>query len=113
MKNLIETILENLKDLPITLKDVAFLFAGLVGAIVAGFKRNLNKLQFIQSIFTGVFVSWILGTILGNYLDVSNEVIYAICALAGHFSDEILRQTNIVVKSLAKFANLIIAKWLN
>ncbi|WP_295676093.1 hypothetical protein [uncultured Empedobacter sp.] len=112
MKEFINNLLEVLKELPITLKDLAFLVAGIIGSIVAGFKKKLNKIQFIQSIFTGVFVSWILGTFLSSYLDLSNEVVYAFCALSGHFSDEILKQASIIIKSLARYANSFIEKWL-
>ena len=112
MKDFVNELLEVVKQLPITLKDIAFLCAGVAGAIIAGFKKNLNRIQFIQSIFTGVFVSWILGTFLSSYLDLSNEVVYAFCALSGHFSDEILKQTSIIVKSLARYANTIIENWL-
>lgn len=112
MKEFVNNVLEVVKQLPITLKDIAFLCAGIIGAIVAGFKKKLNRVQFIQSIFTGVFVSWILGTFLSSYLDLSNEVVYAFCALSGHFSDEILKQTSIIVKSLARYANTFIEKWL-
>lgn len=110
--NIINQFFNVIEQIPITLKDLAFLFAGIIGAIVAGFKKKLNRIQFIQSIFTGVFVSWILGTFLSSYLDLSNEVVYAFCALSGHFSDEILKQTSIIVKSLARYANTIIEKWL-
>ncbi|MDH2208324.1 MULTISPECIES: hypothetical protein [Empedobacter] len=112
MKDYLLNILDLIKQLPITLKDIAFLCAGVAGAIIAGFKKKLNRIQFIQSIFTGVFVSWILGTFLSSYLDLSNEVVYAFCALSGHFSDEILKQTSIIVKSLARYANSFIEKWL-
>lgn len=110
--NIINQFFNVIEQIPITLKDLAFLFAGIIGAIVAGFKKKLNRIQFIQSIFTGVFVSWILGTFLSSYLDLSNEVVYAFCALSGHFSDEILKQTSIIVKSLARYANTFIEKWL-
>ncbi|MGV0964756.1 hypothetical protein [Empedobacter falsenii] len=110
--NIINQFFNVIEQIPITLKDLAFLFAGIIGAIVAGFKKKLNRIQFIQSIFTGVFVSWILGTFLSSYLDLSNEVVYAFCALSGHFSDEILKQTSIIVKSLARYANGFIEKWL-
>ncbi|WP_312922143.1 hypothetical protein [Empedobacter brevis] len=112
MKNILIDISEIIKQLPITLKDLAFLCAGVAGAIIAGFKKNLNRIQFIQSLLTGVFVSWILGTFLSSYLDLSNEVVYAFCALSGHFSDEILKQLSIVIKSLARYANSFIEKWL-
>lgn len=112
MKEFVNNVLEVVKQLPITLKDIAFLCAGVAGAIIAGFKKNLNRVQYIQSIFTSVFVSWILGTFLSSYLDLSNEVVYAFCALSGHFSDEILKQTSIIVKSLARYANSFIEKFL-
>lgn len=48
MKNeLIEIIYNLIKQLPITLKDLAFLCAGVAGAIIAGFKKNLNRIQLI------------------------------------------------------------------
>lgn len=112
MKEFLNNILEVVRQLPISIKDFAFLLAGIIGSIIAGFKKKLNKIQFIQSIFTGVFVSWILGTFLSSYLDLSNEVVYAFCALSGHFSDEILKQLSVVIKSLARYANTFIEKWL-
>jgi hypothetical protein len=112
MKDYLLNLIDLIKQIPITLKDFAFLIAGIVGSIVAGFKKKLNKIQFVQSLFTGVFVSWILGTFLSSYLSLSNEVVYAFCALSGHFSDEILKQTNVIVKSLARYANNFIEKWL-
>lgn len=112
MNDFILLLITYIKQLPITVKDLAYLCAGVAGAIIAGFKKNLNRIQYIQSIFTSVFVSWILGTFLSSYLDLSNEVVYAFCALSGHFSDEILKQTSIIVKSLARYANSFIEKWL-
>lgn len=112
MKSFLLEILEFLKQLPITIKDIIILIAGVIGSIVAGFKKKMNKTQFIQSLLTGIFVSWLTGIFLGEYLNLSNEVVYAFCALGGHFSDEILNQVSIVVKSIATHLNNVITKWL-
>lgn len=112
MKDIFIIILAQIKQLPLNGKDLFFLLAGLIGSIVAGFKKKLNKLQFITSLMTGVFVSWIIGTFLGNYLNLSPEVIYAFCALAGHFSDEILRQFGEVVGMLGTWIKILVEKWI-
>lgn len=92
---------EIIKSLPVGLKDFAFLMAGLIGAFIAGIKKKISRWQMFQSLLTGIFVSWIIGTILGSWFDLSNEVVYAFCALAGHFSDEILKQGGILVSHIS------------
>lgn len=112
MNDIYTQVLQLLKQIPLNGKDLIFLFAGLIGSIVAGFKKRLNKLEFITSLLTGVFVSWIIGTFLGNYMDLSPEVVYAFCALAGHFSDEILKQLGEVVSKLGTYLKIIIEKFI-
>lgn len=112
MLEIITLVIGILKTLPITIKSVAIILAGIVGSVIAGFKKKMNRIQFFQSLTTGVFVSWLIGAFLGGYLNLPPEVVYAFCALGGHFSDEILKQLSIIVKSLAMYINMVIDKWL-
>ncbi len=101
-----------LELLLLKIKTILIIIAGVIGAIIAGVKKKMKRKDFIINIITSAFIAWVTGAILGHYMEVSNEVIYALCGLAGHFSDVLYDEVIKIFQSISEYFQKFIDKFI-
>lgn len=101
-----------LELLLLKIKTILIVVFGILGAIIAGIRKKMKAKDFVINIITSAFVAWVVGAILGHYMEVSNEVIYALCGLSGHFSDVLLEEIKKVFQSISEYVKKIADKFI-
>jgi len=72
-------------------KYAPFLIAGAVGAIINQIRKGkMTFKRVVNQILISSFLAWCLGVSLQYWLEIPNQVIYAIVSLSGMFSEIIL-----------------------
>lgn len=92
--------------LHITQKYGWFVIAGLAGAIVHRLRRLMSIGRFLSVIGISIFVGLCVGILTREYLNVSEEVSFVVCAVSGVFSNDILDEA----QKLIKLASLYLKK---
>ena len=82
---------------------IAFVIGGLVGAVVQRMRRRMTIRKFISVAVMGMFVGWIMGTILTEWTNFGEKVIYSACALSGVFAEDILKEFEKFISKLSEF----------
>lgn len=82
---------------------IAFVIGGLIGAVVQRMRRRMTWRKFISVTIMGMFVGWIVGTILTEWTNFGEKVIYSACALSGVFAEDILKEFEKLISKLSDF----------
>lgn len=107
-KTEVTLIFEWLKDV-----GIAFVLGGLVGAIVQRMRKRMTILKFISVAVMGMFVGWIIGTMLTEWTNFSDKIIYSACALSGVFAEDILKELEKLILKLSDFLSNFINNKIN
>lgn len=97
-KTEITLIFEWLKEV-----GIAFVLGGLVGAIVQRTRRRMTWRKFISVAVMGMFVGWIIGSVLTEWTNFSDKIIYSACALSGVFAEDILKEFEKLISKVSEF----------
>ncbi|WP_312351235.1 phage holin family protein [Empedobacter sp.] len=81
---------------------VPFLIGGFVGALVNRMRKRMTWKRFLASIFLAMFVGWVVGISLSSLLDLPTPFVYAICSMAGAFSEDILDETEKLLSNVSE-----------
>lgn len=92
---------------------IAFVIGGLVGAVVQRMRRRMTWQKFISVAVMGMFVGWIVGTILTEWTNFGEKVIYSACALSGVFAEDILKEFEKFISKLSEFLSTFINNKIN
>lgn len=87
--------------------------AGLIGAVVKRLRKKMSLLRFIGTIGVSIFVGVVSGIFIREWTEFPEEVIYAICGIAGVFSDEILDEVRDIIESIGEAVKKWIGKKIN
>src|SRR5690554_7726385 len=92
---------------------IAFVIGGFIGAVVQRMRRRMTWRKFISVAVMGMFVGWIVGTVLTECTNFGEKVIYAACALSGVFAEDILKELAKFVTKLSEFLSNFINNKIN
>lgn len=92
---------------------IAFVIGGLVGAVVQRMRKRMTWRKFISVAVMGMFVGWIVGTILTEWTNFGEKVIYSACALSGVFAEDILKEFEKFISRLSEFLSNFINNKIN
>lgn len=81
----------------------SFLVGGLVGGIIQRMRKRMSFLKFVSSLVIAMFVGWVIGSLLTNWFDLPDRVIYSACAISGVFSEDFLNEIEKLVKNFNEF----------
>lgn len=82
---------------------IAFVIGGLIGAVVQRMRKRMTIRQFISVAVMGMFVGWIIGSLLTEWTNFSDKVIYSACAMSGVFAEDILKEFEKLVGKISEF----------
>ena len=82
---------------------------GVFGAIVKRLRKRMSWIRFAGTIVISIFVAIVTGVFVREWTTLSEEATFAVCGVAGVFSDEILDEVLEIIKSVKFF----ITKWVN
>lgn len=92
---------------------IAFVIGGLIGAVVQRMRRRMTLRKFISVAVMGMFVGWIVGTILTEWTNFGEKVIYSACALSGVFAEDILKEFEKLIGKISEFVGNFINNKIN
>lgn len=92
---------------------IAFILGGFIGAIVQRMRKRMSISKFISVAVMGMFVGWIIGTVLTEWTNFGDKIIYSACALSGVFAEDILKEFEKLVIKLSDFISTFINNKLN
>src|SRR5690606_8703685 len=107
-KTEITLIFEWLKEV-----GIAFVIGGLIGAVVQRMRRRMTWRKFISVAVMGMFVGWIIGSVLTEWTNFGEKIIYSACALSGVFAEDILKELEKFVSKLSEFLSTFINNKIN
>lgn len=94
-------------------KILLIILFSIIGAIVGFMRRKKQSIkQYIITLISAAFIGWICGAFAVNYLSVNNEVVYAICAVIGHFSDAVFEEIKKIISMISPTAEKLVDKYL-
>jgi len=82
---------------------IAFVIGGFIGAVVQRMRRRMTWRKFISVAVMGMFVGWIVGTVLTEWTNFGEKVIYSACALSGVFAEDILKEFEKLISKVSEF----------
>lgn len=82
---------------------IAFVIGGLIGAVVQRMRKRMTIQKFISVAVMGMFVGWIVGTMLTEWTNFSDKVIYSVCAMSGVFAEDILKEFEKLIGRISEF----------
>lgn len=103
-----------MKELPVLILDflikaAPFLIAGALGAVIKRIRSGkIPTKRFLGQIVISAFLAWCIGVTIQHYLNLPNQVTYAIVSLAGMFSDIILDEIEEAIKKLSELFEMYI-----
>lgn len=77
--------------------------AGLVGAVIKRFRKDMTFGRFIATIIISIFIATITGIFFKEWTDLSESAIFGICGIAGVFSDEILDEIQEIIQDASNY----------
>ncbi len=80
-----------------------FVVGGLIGAIIHRIKTRMSFKAFLGTLVTSAFVGVCVGILMRNYLDVSEEVVFVGCSMAGVFSKDLLEEIEEIIKMISEY----------
>lgn len=89
---------------------IPFLIGGFIGALIQRIRKPTTWTKFIGSIFMAMFVGWVVGISITSFFDFKSNFVYAICSMAGVFSQNLLDQIEKIINNLYEFVKSIINK---
>lgn len=92
---------------------IAFVIGGLIGAIVQRMRKRMTIRQFLSVAVMGMFVGWIIGSLLTEWTNFSDKVIYSACAMSGVFAEDILKEFEKLVGKISEFFTTFINNKIN
>lgn len=92
---------------------ITFVIGGLIGAVVQRMRKRMSFSKFISVAVMGMFVGWIIGSVLTEWTNFGDKVIYSACALSGVFAEDILKEFEQLIKKLSEFFTTFINNKLN
>jgi len=94
-------------------KYAPFLIAGATGAIINRLRKGkVTFKRFVNQIFISAFLAWCLGVSLQYWLEIPNQVIYAIVSLSGMFSEIILDELEEISSNIKEWVAMFIESWI-
>jgi len=87
-----------------------FVIGGLIGGIIQRMRKRMSFWKFVNSLVIAMFVGWTIGSVLTEWFDLPDKIIYAACALSGVFSEDLLNEVEKLVKNLSVFVKSFINK---
>ena len=85
------------------------LIAGVAGAIIRRIRENMTIIEFLQVLFLGIFVSYCTGTVVEEYLSISEKFKYVVGAISAIYSKELLDEIKEIIKGISDF----VKNWFN
>lgn len=92
---------------------ITFVIGGLIGAVVQRMRKRMTIQKFISVAIMGMFVGWIIGSVLTEWTNLGDKIIYSACALSGVFAEDILKETELLVKRISEIVTTYINNKLN
>lgn len=92
---------------------IAFVIGGFLGAVVQRMRRRMTISKFISVAVMGMFVGWIIGSVLTEWTNFGEKVIYSACALSGVFAEDILKELEKLILKLSDFLSNFINNKIN
>ncbi|WP_314058661.1 hypothetical protein [Empedobacter brevis] len=92
---------------------VPFLVGGFVGALVNRMRKRMTWKRFLASIFLAMFVGWVVGISLTSLFNFPTTLVYAICSMAGAFSEDIMDEMEKIVGSLSEWIKTFVNNKIN
>ena len=92
---------------------IAFVIGGLIGAIVQRMRKRMTCAKFLRVTVMGMFVGWIIGSVLTEWTNFGDKIIYSACALSGVFAEDLLKECEQIVKKLSEHISNYINNKLN
>lgn len=92
---------------------IPFLVGGFVGALVNRMRKRMTIKKFLASVFLAMFVGWIVGISLQSLFDFKTPFVYAICSLAGAFSEDLLDEVEKLIDNLSELIKTFINNKIN
>ena len=92
---------------------VPFLIGGFVGALVNRMRKRMTWKRFLASIFLAMFVGWVVGISLSSLFNFQTPFVYAICSMAGAFSEDIMDEMEKVVGNISEWIKTYINNKIN
>lgn len=94
-------------------KTLLIIFFAIIGAVIALMKKKKQSIKhYIITIITSAFIGWVVGTFASNWLNVPDEVIYAVVGVVGHFADVVYEQIKLILGSISGNFQKFVDKWL-
>ncbi|WP_291071644.1 phage holin family protein [Empedobacter sp. UBA5637] len=81
---------------------IPFLIGGFIGALVNRMRKRMTWKKFFASVFTAMFVGWVVGISLSSLFDFQTPFVYAICSMAGAFSEDLLDEVEKLIDNLSE-----------
>lgn len=88
---------------------ISSILGGLIGAIIQRMRKGMTMKKFFSVAIMGMFVGWIIGSVLMEWTNLSDKVIYSACALSGVFAEDLLKEMEDLIKNLSEF----VKKWID
>src|SRR5690606_27807137 len=82
---------------------IAKVIGGLIGAVVQRMRRRMTWRKFISVAVMGMFVGWIIGSVLTEWTNFGEKIIYSACALSGVFAEDILKEFEKLISKVSEF----------
>ena len=92
---------------------IAFVIGGFLGAVVQRTRKRMTWRKFISVAVMGMFVGWIIGSVLTEWTNFGEKVIYSACALSGVFAEDILKELEKLVGRISEFISTFINNKIN
>lgn len=89
---------------------IPFLIGGFIGALIQRIRKRTTWTKFLGSIFMAMFVGWVVGISITSFFNFQSTFVYAICSMAGVFSQDLLDQIEKIINNLYEFVKSIINK---
>lgn len=83
---------------------IPFLLGGFIGALVNRMRKRMSWKKFFASVFLAMFVGWVVGISLSSLFEFQTPFVYAICSMAGAFSEDLLDE---VEKLVGAFSDIV------
>ncbi len=92
---------------------IPFLLGGFVGALVNRMRKRMSWKKFFASVFLAMFVGWVVGVSLQSLFNFKTPFVYAICSMAGAFSEDLLDEVEKLIDNISEIIKNIIKNKLN